>query len=325
MPLLRVLALLLLFVPAAYAEPARRAELDAVAATIETHYFDAGRGARIAADLRADAAKGAFDAAESPQALASMLTARLKPIDRHFRVEWSADDAANPAATPTGDVMQPRMRVPPGGAPSSDAGLRRVEVLPGNIGLLSLGHFAPFEFGRRDQPARAAIDAALQRLSHTDAVIIDLRGNPGGAPQMVGYLVSAFTPRNAPIYNVFHSRMGTRSEAPDDWYPAPRLDVPVYVLVDGHTGSAAESFAYTMQHAGRAKVVGEHSGGAANPGRFFDAGHGYRVFVPTGSPVNPITGGNWEGMGVVPDVATTSDAALDTAIALAGKAAKRQA
>ena len=323
MPLLRVLALLLLFVPAAYAESPRRAEADAVAATIAANYFDAGRGTRIAADLRGDAAKGAFDAAETPQALAAALTARLKPIDRHFRVEWSADGPANAEAPPAGEAMRPRMRVPPGGAPSADDGIRQVEVLPGNIGLLSLGHFAPFEFGRGDQPARTAIDAALQRLAHTDAVIIDLRGNPGGAPQMVGYLVSAFTPRNAPIYNVFHSRMGTMSEAPADWYPTPRLDVPVYVLIDGHTGSAAESFAYTMQHAGRAKVVGEHSGGAANPGRFFDAGHGYRVFVPTGSPINPITGGNWEGTGVVPDVATTSDAALETAIALAGKAAER--
>jgi hypothetical protein len=322
MPLLRILALFLLFVPAAHAEPARHSEADAVAATIEANYFDAERGARIAAELRADTAKGAFDAAATPQALAAVLTARLRPIDRHFRVEWSAEDTAIAGATPTGEVMQPRMRVPPGGGPSADQGIRRVEVLPGNIGLLSLGNFAPFEFGRRDQPARAAIDAALQRLSHTDAVVIDLRGNPGGAPQMVGYLVSAFTPRNAPIYNVFHSRMGTMSEAPAEWYPTPRLDVTVYVLVDAHTGSAAESFAYTMQHAGRAKIVGEHSGGAANPGRFFEAGHGFRVFVPTGSPINPISGGNWEGTGVVPDVATTSDAAMETAIALSVKAAK---
>jgi C-terminal processing protease CtpA/Prc len=97
----------------------------------------------------------------------------------------------------------------------------------------------------------------------------------------------------------------------------------VYVLVDAHTGSAAESFAYTMQHAGRAKIVGEHSGGAANPGRFFEAGHGFRVFVPTGSPVNPISGGNWEGTGVIPDVTAPSDAALEKAIALATKAARR--
>jgi hypothetical protein len=47
------------------------------------------------------------------------------------------------------------------------------------------------------------------------------------------------------------------------------------------------------------------------------------VFVPTGSPVNPITGGNWEGTGVIPDVTTSSDAALETAISLAGKPAKR--
>jgi C-terminal peptidase prc len=163
---------------------------------------------------------------------------------------------------------------------------------------------------------------ALKKLEKTKGLIIDLRGNPGGAPAMVGYLASAFTAHNASIYNVFHSRVGTVSEAPAEWYATPRVDVPVYVLIDGRTGSAAESFAYTLQQARRATIVGEHSGGAANPGRFFAAGHGFRVFVPTGSPVNPISRGNWEGTGVIPDVASSSDDALETALALAGKAGK---
>jgi hypothetical protein len=322
MPLLRILVLLLLFVPAAHAETAHRAEVDAVAATIEAHYFDAERGTRIATDLRAAASAGTFDRVDTPEALAAALTARLNPIDRHFRVQWAAASTAAADASPMGAAMQPRLRVPGGNASSADHGIRRVEVLPGNIGLLSLGSFAPFEFGRRDEPARVAIDAALQRVTHTDAVIIDLRGNPGGAPAMVGYLASAFTAHNASIYNVFHSRVGTVSEAPAEWYATPRVDVPVYVLIDGRTGSAAESFAYTLQQARRATIVGEHSGGAANPGRFFAAGHGFRVFVPTGSPVNPISRGNWEGTGVIPDVASSSDDALETALALAGKAGK---
>ena len=103
-------------------------------------------------------------------------------------------------------------------------GVRRVEVLPGNVGYIDLREFANFAFGRPDEPARRAIEAALQMVSATDAVIIDLRENGGGAPAMVGYLTSAFTPKDAKIYNVFHSRRGTRSEAPSDWYPTPRLE-----------------------------------------------------------------------------------------------------
>lgn len=134
---------------------------------------------------------------------------------------------------------------------------------------------------------------------------------------MVGYLASAFTPRGADIYNVFHAREGTTSEAPGDWYPTPRLDTPLYLLTSARTGSAAEAFAYTLQNAGRVIVVGEATAGAANPGAEFEAGHGFRAFVSTGSPVSPVTGRNWEGDGVQPDVAVAPADALSTARVLA--------
>ena len=85
--------------------------------------------------------------------------------------------------------------------------------------------------GRRGLAAVGGV-AALQLLSDSDAVIIDLRGNGGGSPAMVGYLTSAFTPKGADIYNTFHSRDGTFSEAPRDWYPSPRLDVKLRVFRD---------------------------------------------------------------------------------------------
>ena len=148
-------------------------------------------------------------------------------------------------------------------------------------------------------------------------MIIDLRGNRGGSPAMAGYLVSAFVPPRTEIYNVFHTRAGSFSEAPQQAYATPRPDVPLYVLIDARTGSAAESFAYTLLQAGRATLVGEPSGGAANPGEYFRAGGGLEVFVPTGSPINPVTGSNWEGVGVQPSVRTASDAALERALQLA--------
>ena len=136
-------------------------------------------------------------------------------------------------------------------------GVRRAEVLPGNLGYLDLRGFAPFEFGVADQPERQAIEAALQLLANTDALIIDLRENGGGAPQMVGYLGSAFVRKDADIFNTFHGRDRTMSEAPLEWYPRPRLDTPLFVLTSARTASAAEAFAYTLQRAKRAVVVGE--------------------------------------------------------------------
>lgn len=281
--------LLLLCAAAGAREP--RATVDAVAQAIEDRYHDAARGADIADTLRAAAAKGEFDAYHAPLDLASALDARLDPLDGHFNVRWSppADDVAGTA---------PR-RAPP---PARDHGVRGVRILPGNIGYLDLAFLAGFDFADRDAPPRVAIDAALALLQWTDAVVIDLRDNGGGSPAMVGYLTSAFTPRGADIYNTFHSRQGTSSEAPLDWHPAPRLDVPLYVLTSGRTGSAAEALAYTLKNAGRATVVGERSGGAANPGGPVDVGEGFSVFVSTGSPVSPVTGRNWEGDGVQPDL-----------------------
>jgi hypothetical protein len=299
---------------AASAQSSNQTAVDGIAQAIQDHYFDADRGRKIAADLRASAKRGEFDALPDPTALATALTKKLKPLDGHFRVRWSADATASREAGP-----MPRRPSPPRNTVGSqdDQGIRSVQLLADDIGYLSLGQFTHFEFGRGDQPARQAMDTALERLSGARALIIDLRGNRGGSPHMVGYLVSAFTAPGTDIYNTFHSRTGTLSEAPQERYAKPRLDVPLYVLIDARTGSAAESFAYTLKNAKRATLIGENSGGAANPGGEMAAGAGFFVFVPTGSPVSPITGTNWEGTGVLPDVRAPSQTALDVAVGLA--------
>ena len=96
-----------------------------------------------------------------------------------------------------------------------------------------------------------------------------------------------------------------------------RPDVPLYVLISGRTGSAAEEFAYDVQTHGRGTIVGETSVGAANPGGMFDVGGGFSVFISTGAAVNPITGTNWEHVGVKPDVEINAAEALTHAHKLA--------
>jgi hypothetical protein len=290
--------LLLMFtLPSAAREP--RATVEAVAAAIEANYFDEARARVIASGLRAAGADGDFDALIEPLDLATALSEHLRPQDRHFHVRWSEPV---PARADTS-----ARRSPPA---ASNHGIRKVELLPGNIGYLDLGFFARFDFDDRQAAPRLAIDAALQLLAWSDAVLIDLRNNGGGSPAMVGYLASAFTPKGADIYNTFHSRAGTTSEAPRDWHPAPRLEVPLYILVSARTGSAAEALAYTLKHAGRAVIVGEATAGAANPGGPVDVGAGFSVFVSDGSPVNPITRRNWEGDGVAPDIPVAAEEAL---------------
>lgn len=303
-------ALLLIAPAAAQAQtPPPRDTVAAVAGQIRERYFDPARAEAIAAALEAEATAGAFDALTDPHDLAGALTRRLRPEDGHFSVAYApAPAAAQPAGG--GDFDEDSLR-------RENYGWREVAVLPGNIGYVDLRFFGHIEFDDPADPVRRAADAALSFLSQADAVIIDVRHNGGGAPSMVGYLASAFTRPGADIYNVFHSREGTESEAPAQHHPAPRLDAPLYILTSRRTGSAAEALPYTLQAAGRATVVGQRTAGAANPGGPAPVPGGFRVFVADGSPRNPITGGNWEGDGVQPDVAVPADQALARAQVLA--------
>lgn len=97
------------------------------------------------------------------------------------------------------------------------------------------------------------------------------------------------------------------------------------MLISGRTGSAAEALAYTLKNARRAVIVGEASGGAANPGGPVPVAGGFSIFVSSGSPVSPITRTNWEGDGVQPDVAVPAARALDAARGLALEAVLKTA
>lgn len=297
----------------------------AVARTIRELYFDPARAEEIAAALESESAAGTFDTLTDPRDLAAALGGYLRPSDAHFNVIYDPRAPSGPPSGPPpgaapragGDGPTGPRRSPNPGEARSHYGFRKVEILPGNVGYIDLRGFSNIDFTDPADPARKAADAALDFIAGTDAVIFDLRDNGGGAPAMVGYLTSAFTPPGAPIYNVFHSREGTRSEAPEVFRPSARLHAPVYVLISGRTGSAGEAFPYTLQGARRATIVGEASGGAANPGGLVPVGGGFAVFVSRGSPINPNTGGNWEGTGVIPDVATPWAEALTRAHALA--------
>ncbi len=184
---------------------------------------------------------------------------------------------------------------------------KEVKILDGNIGYIDFRGF------RDPKHASKTVISALGFLQNTDAIILDLRNNGGGYPQMVQLIASYFVTDKPVHLNTFYNRV-------EDTYnqywtlpyvPGKRLpNVQLYILTSSSTFSAAEEFSYDLKHLKRAILVGETTGGGAHPGESFQINNAFKVWTPTGRAINPITKANWEGVGVIPHIKTTEKNAL---------------
>ncbi len=194
-------------------------------------------------------------------------------------------------------------------------GIRRVERLDGNVGYIDLRRMAV--------PANAgpAITAAMELVAGTYALVIDMRHNGGGAPEGVVFWCSYLVDEREPTHlnDIFRADTGeTRQFWALPYVPGTRYpDRPVYLLTSARTFSGGEDLCYTLQALGRAEVVGETTGGGAHPTRPFPVSAAVHIAVPFARSVNPVTGTNWQGTGVVPDVAVPEAQAYDVAYARA--------
>jgi hypothetical protein len=189
-------------------------------------------------------------------------------------------------------------------------GIRRVERLDGNVGYLDVRRVA--------MPASAgpAITAAMELVAGTYALILDLRNNGGGSPEGVAVWCSyLLTEKPTHLNDIFHADTGeTRQFWALPYVPGTRyVDRPVYVLTSSHTFSGGEDFCYTLQALGRAELIGETTGGGAHPTRPFPISHAVHIGIPFARSINPVTGTNWQGTGVVPDIAVPEAEAYDVA------------
>jgi C-terminal processing protease CtpA/Prc len=149
--------------------------------------------------------------------------------------------------------------------------------------------------------------AAIALVQYTDALLLDLRYNNGGAPSGVAFLCSHFFGPEPVHLNDVHERDNVQQFWTYAHLPGPRyLDRPVFVLTSGMTFSGAEEIAYNLQQLKRATLIGETTRGGAHPVGQFWVGPHVSIRVPTARSVNPVSGTNWESVGVTPDVPTTA-------------------
>ncbi len=298
--------------------PEERADVaERIGTLLAERYVFADKGIEAGAYVREQIDAGAYDDVTDPDGFAAALTRDLQHVthDKHLRVRHRApQQGPSGPPDPLRERLSQRERQRIG-----NLGIQSVEVLDGNVGYLDLRFFPP------EEDVREAYDAAMRLLANVDALIVDERQHGGGSPSGVRYLTSYFFDEPTHL-NSLHWREGDTESVEEFWTSAdiggtPRPDLPLFVLTSNRTFSGAEEFANNLKELGRATIVGETTGGGANPGGTMPAGERFGVFVPTGRAVNPISGTNWEGVGVAPDVEVPADEALDRALGLARSAA----
>ncbi len=106
------------------------------------------------------------------------------------------------------------------------------------------------------------VDEALDELEarHVEALVIDLRGNPGGALDVAIEIADRFLTGDKTIVSV-RGRGGKPQESFVSSGTGTWLDLPMAVLVDGNSASASEIVAACLQDHDRAVIVGERSYG----------------------------------------------------------------
>jgi C-terminal processing protease CtpA/Prc len=280
--------------------------------------------------------------------LAQAITADLRLIseDKHIFVDYNqpatqttapeppvAEHYPSPSLTHTYSYKASSDVGWMGGTQSSFPYEMRSGLLEQNpkIGYLDLRIFGVCQENIDDLPMqqdvvarRKALINAVQNLQNAESIVIDLRNNGGGHPTAVQLLCSLFIEENRPL-NRIEWRKGDGIETQDfntlsykELAPEKRLLKPrkVVVLIGPKTFSAAEEFTNNMKVLGRATIVGEPSGGGANPGGPHPIGKDFTIFIPEGRAVNPIQQGNWEGVGIIPDHVVPAKEAMGQALLL---------
>ena len=232
---------------------------------------------------------------------------------RHFALEYDEHGTLAPDTDPPGWPPQDPREV------EARAGsVRAVERRADGVGVLALDGLNDVRF------AAPYLRAAFELLRGADGIVLDLRGNGGGDPgTMTLVLEWLLGPEPAHISDVIYRDRARQ------WWTSGRLgeltlppEVPVAVLIGERTFSSGEALAYHAQCRGRARAVGRRTPGAADHVTPVRVSSHVRAILPEARVRDAVTGANWEGTGVVPDVPCDPADDLDTAVAQASSAAR---
>lgn len=169
------------------------------------------------------------------------------------------------------------------------------QMLADGIGLVKIGNF--------DERCASESIAAVQKLQQEGAkkIIFDVRNNPGGYAEELVKLLDYLLPEGDLFRSVSYD--GTEKVDTSD---ADCLDMPMAVLINGSSYSAAEFFAAALQEYQAATIVGEPTVGKGVYQTTISLGDGSAVALSTGKYFTP-KGNSLTDVGVIPDVRVDVD------------------
>jgi C-terminal peptidase prc len=128
------------------------------------------------------------------------------------------------------------------------------QMLPGKIGLITLNEFSQVASGELRKPILAMLDGGMRGL------ILDLRNNSGGLLDEAVGVAELFLPKKTLVVST-ESRIRPTEKLYTRRDPIIPPDMPMVVLVNRFTASAAEIVSGALQDEKRALVLGERSFG----------------------------------------------------------------
>lgn len=169
------------------------------------------------------------------------------------------------------------------------------QMLTDGIGLVKISNF--------DERCASESIAAIQKLQQEGAkkIIFDVRNNPGGYAEELVKLLDYLLPEGDLFRSVSYD--GTEKVDTSD---ADCLDMPMAVLINGSSYSAAEFFAAALQEYQAATIVGEPTVGKGVYQTTISLGDGSAVALSTGKYFTP-KGNSLTDVGVTPDVRVDVD------------------
>ena len=280
--------------------------LAGIAQKIRVGYVFPDVAETVARNVEAAAASGRYDK-QSADTFCEQLTTDLRQWsdDAHLRVRYSA----TPYRPLTGDEVVREQSDRRAHCERISFGIASVGMLLDNIGYIDIREFVELSL------SADVITAAMSKISHCAALILDLRACVGGDPEAVTWLASYLFDKPMQLSTLEPRNAASESCWTEAHVPGERFDVtkPVFVLTANFTFSGAEQFAYDLQTLKRITVVGERTGGGAHACNFHWINEYFNLLLPECRPVHPITGTNWEKTGVAPDLPCDADVALAVA------------